>query len=292
MSDTPLVTVILPMFDAADTVVAAARSVLAEPIGALELLVIDDGSTDDGAARLRALNDPRIRIVAQDNAGLVAALNRGLDEATGEYLARMDADDLSVPGRIAAQVAWLRAHPRAVVCGTGYEYFGAVTGRVRPPRSDAACRQRLRLSTCCCGASIVLPRRVVEEAGLRFDADYPHAEDYEFLSRLAGLGEIGNLPVVGYRYRIHDGQVSSRHGAAQRASHLAVADAYAARSGYRRVDPASLGALLWPDADGSVATAARSIGATRIVCRAPRPPIARLAGRKAIDAVLAVRRPG
>ncbi|MFT3662304.1 MAG: cation:proton antiporter [Gordonia sp. (in: high G+C Gram-positive bacteria)] len=286
----PTVTVIMPMFDAADTVVAAAESILAEPIPGLELLVVDDGSTDGGADALAVLDDPRVRVVRKENGGLVSALNRGLDEATGEFIGRMDADDLSVPGRLAAQLDWLRARPAAVACGTDYEHYGAFELRIRTPRSDAGCRRRLFLSTCHCGASILMRRSVIEENGLRFDPDFAHAEDYEFFTRLVAFGEVGNLPIVGYRYWMHDGQVSDRHAEAQREAHLRAAVAYARRLGVPGPDPADLAALLWPHPDGLVRTTARTAAAGFAVWRS-RPGLgsARFVARRIVEAAAAAR---
>ncbi len=283
------VTVLMPMYNAAETVVAAAESILAEPLPGLELLVIDDGSTDGGAERLRRLGDPRIRIAAQANGGLVAALNRGLELARGEFLARMDADDLSVPGRLAAQYAWLSARPAAVACGTDYELFGDARGRVRMPRSDRACRQRMALASAFCGASILIRRSAIEQHSLRFDPAFAHAEDYEFFTRLAGCGQLGNLPMVGYRYRIHAGQVSDRHAAAQRAAHLRAAAQYGRLTG-RSVPPRLLTDLLWPPRRGPIAPLARPVAAAAaIVARRPGLETARFTGRKAVEAALALR---
>ena len=278
-------TVLMPVYNAASTIAAAARSILAEHLDGLELLVIDDGSTDGSAQVVRALGDPRIRVVSQPNAGLVAALNRGLDEARGEYLARMDADDLSVPGRLAAQLSWLRARPGAVMCGTDYEYFGAHGGRVHTPRSDRACRQQLLLTSAFCGASVVVRRSMIEAAQLRFDPAYVHAEDYEFFTRLVALGEVGNLPLVGYRYRIHAAQVSDRHRGEQRESHVRTAIAYAQRIGVRPTAREDLDNLLWPQRRGLLSTPGRTtLSGVRFLVRSPSVRTGKLVGGRISDA--------
>lgn len=283
----PVVTVLMPVYNAAGYVADAARSILAEPVDDLELLVVDDGSTDDGMAELAALGDRRIRVVSQQNAGLIAALNTGLDAARGTYLARMDADDLSVPGRITTQLRWLQAHPDVVACGTDYEMFGAITGRVRLPRGDRGCRQRLLLASCHCGASVVMRRQVVERAGLRFDPAYPHAEDYEFFTRLGEHGQLGNLSIVGYRYRMHAAQVSARHAELQKSVHIRVAERHAERVGVPAVSEDLIRRLIWP-ADTSVvrATVGTTVAALRAFRRAPGLETARFTGRKVIEAAL------
>ncbi|MEE4023012.1 glycosyltransferase family A protein [Gordonia sp. PKS22-38] len=283
----PQVTVLMPVYNAAGYVADAARSILAEPVDDLELLVVDDGSTDESVAELTSLQDERIRVVSQPNSGLVAALNTGLGEARGTYLARMDADDLSVPGRIAAQVRWLEDRPGAVACGTDYEMFGAVTGRVRLPRTDRGCRERLLLGSCHCGASVVLRRTVVETARLRFDPDFPHAEDYEFFTRLAAYGELGNVPMVGYRYRMHDDQVSSRHVDVQRSVHLRVAARYAARIGMPPLSDDVVRKIMWPETDGVArATLVTAGAAAQALRRRPGIQTARFTGRRVVEAAL------
>lgn len=293
VNDPPVLTVLLPMYQAVDTIVEAARSILEDPVEGLELLIIDDGCTDDSAIRVEALGDPRIRLLSQPNRGLVATLNRGLDEARGEFLARMDADDLSVPGRLAAQLDWLRARPDAVACGTGYELFGDFSGRVRMPRSDRACRARLTVASCHCGASIMLRRSAIEAAGLRFDPAFTDAEDYEFFTRLAALGRIGNLPMVGYRYRIHDAQVSTRRADAQRGAHLRIVAAYGAAHGRRAPGPETVTDLLWPSRPSVLGAAAQSAAAAaRTWATDPSIELVCFGGRKVMEAALKARAAG
>lgn len=242
----PLVTVLVPAYNVAEYVDEALGGVLTQDFTDFELLVIDDGSTDDTAKHLAAIDDPRLRVIHQENTGLVGALNRGLDEARGTYLARMDADDLMPAGRLAAQLAAMQDDPGLVACGTDYEMFGAVTGRVRMPRSDRACRQRLLLATCHCGASLMIQRSVLDGAGIRFRPEYAHAEDYRLIVELSAHGRLRNLPIVGYRYRIHPTQVSTRHSAEQRRAHLAIARDHVASEGRRQLPDHVLEALLWP----------------------------------------------
>lgn len=288
---TPLVTVLMPVYNAGGYIVEAARSMLDQGIDDLELLVVDDGSTDDSMAELATIADPRIRVVSQPNAGLVAALNHGLDQARGTYIARMDADDLCPPQRLRRQLSWFSDNPGGVVCGTDYEMFGTMTGRVRMPRSDRACRQRLLVAGALCGASAMMRRDVVIDNGLRFDPEYIHAEDFEFYARMSAFGEIGNVPIVGYRYRIHGDQVSLRHNELQRAIHLRVAAAHARRVGAAPLSDSVLRDLLWPHTRGVPATARVSgVAAVRAVRRSPSIESVRFCSRRVLEAVLAARR--
>ena len=120
----PAVSVVMPVRDAADTVTSAVDSILDQDFEDLELIAVDDGSRDGTAGRLRAVADPRLRTLHfQQPQGLVPALNRGLDEARAPLVARMDGDDLSLPGRIGQQVELMRRHPDVGVCDVLVEIF-------------------------------------------------------------------------------------------------------------------------------------------------------------------------
>ena len=122
----PRVSVLLPTFNALATLPRAVASLRAQTFRDWELLVVDDGSTDGSADWLRteAAREPRLKVISQPHAGIVPALNGGLAEARGEFVARMDADDESLPERLAEQVAWLDAHPDTGVVGALVEFAG------------------------------------------------------------------------------------------------------------------------------------------------------------------------
>jgi glycosyltransferase involved in cell wall biosynthesis len=115
---TPIVSVLLPVYNAADTVAGAAASILTGNDVPLELILIDDGSTDGSGDVLESIaRDPRVRVLSHPNMGLGASLNRGIAAATAPFIARMDADDVSMPGRLDAQVQFLCEHPDVVLVG-------------------------------------------------------------------------------------------------------------------------------------------------------------------------------
>src|ERR1700761_204383 len=116
----PLVSVLMPVFNAQRYVAAAVNSILDQTLGDFELIIVDDGSTDQSTAILRRLagRDGRIRLISRPNTGYVVALNEALDAARGEFLARMDADDVSLPQRFEKQVQFLQENPDFVLVGT------------------------------------------------------------------------------------------------------------------------------------------------------------------------------
>jgi glycosyltransferase involved in cell wall biosynthesis len=132
MAERPELSVLMPLYQNGGTVVRAAESILGQTCRSLELVVVDDGSTDDGPGRVGELaaRDSRVRLVRRPHEGIVAALNHGLEACRAPWIARMDADDWSHPERLEAELALLRSDPRlaAVDCRVDLE-ASAVTGR-------------------------------------------------------------------------------------------------------------------------------------------------------------------
>lgn len=288
---TPLVTVLIPAYNAAPYLRDTLVSVQRQGVDELEILVVDDGSTDGTDGVLAGFDDPRLRVVRQSNTGLVGALNRGIDEARGVFLARLDADDEMPPGRLTAQLDAMTRDPGLLVLGTDYETYGDASFRVRMPRSDRACRQRLAFGSCHCGASVLVRRDRLVASGVRFDPEYAHAEDYRMWCELSDYGRLGNLAMIGYRYRIHAGQVSARYVDEQRATHVRIAREYAQRTERRPIAEADLRTLLWPTvpAQPGVAAAVRSLASlggplVRAGRAAPTAEGVRFLGRKAYEA--------
>lgn len=215
-----LVTVILPVHDAEAYVAEAIESILGQTCADFELLVIDDGSTDRSVEVVQGYRDPRVRLLRNpENIGISATLNRGLDAATGVYVARMDADDVSLPERLQKQVDFLDRNPDIGLAGAGMELFGAAEGAVVAPRADPdAVASSLPFFNPICHPSVMMRASVFREAALRYDPSFPHAEDYELWTRAARATRLANLPEILIRYRKHAAAVSAVHRAAQRAT--------------------------------------------------------------------------
>ncbi|MCA9668991.1 MAG: glycosyltransferase [Myxococcales bacterium] len=194
---TPAVSVLMPVRDAADTVELAVRSVLGQTLGDLELVVVDDGSRDGSVARVceAAAGDRRVRVIEQPALGLVAALNRAGSEARAPLLARMDADDESLPRRLERQVAAIRAGGEAlavVSCrvaslgeplGDGWRRYLAWLDSVR---SEEDIARELLVESPLAHPSVLMRRAAFERVGGYRDFDGP--EDYDLWLRLAAAG--------------------------------------------------------------------------------------------------------
>jgi len=204
----------MPVHNGAGYLGDAIRSILAQTHKDFELLIIDDGSTDGSVGVINEFSDPRIRLERNPvNLGLIATLNRGLELARGEFIARMDADDISLPERLACQLELMRTRPQLGVCGTYYEQFGARRAAVIDlPTSHREIRESLLHTGCTLGHPTVMIRReVLVRTGLRYDPEFAHAEDYRLWSELIWCTEFANLPKILLRYRIHPSQVSRVH---------------------------------------------------------------------------------
>lgn len=208
---TPAVSVLMAVHDGAGTVRAAVDSVLAQTAADLELLVVDDGSTDATPAILGAVGDPRLRVVRQAHAGLTAALNYGLRLARAPLLARLDADDLALPERLARQRAFLDAHREVGLLGTGartVDAGGREVGLIRPPADDAGLRRALIRANPFVHSSVVVRRAVIEAVG-GYDETLPVAQDYDLWMRMSGHTRLANLPEPLVVRRLLPGRVSA-----------------------------------------------------------------------------------
>ncbi len=200
----PAVTVLMPIFNAEAYLEEAIESILAQSYRDMEFLVVNDGSTDRSEEIVRRYRDPRIILVTQPNKGLVAALERGLQEARGRYIARMDGDDRSSPERIERQVAFLEEHPAVGLVGTGAEIWvgGARSGREhRHPESDPLLRFELLFDNPFVHSSVMMRRDVLLKTGGYRPGDQFFPEDYDLWSRMADVSKVANIPEILHIYR-------------------------------------------------------------------------------------------
>ena len=210
MSTTPpTVSVIMPAYNAKRYVEQTIRSVLAQTFRDFEFITVDDGSTDGTLAILQrfAAEDSRIVVINRPNTGIVGALNDGIAKARGEFLARMDADDVALPARFEKQVAHLREHPDCVGVGTFVETidpYGSVLDRLVHETEHDAIDKELMTGR---GFAIVHPTIMMRADAVRrvggYRKQWLHSEDLDLFLRLAEIGKLHNLPEYLLRYRMH-----------------------------------------------------------------------------------------
>ncbi|BCH30456.1 glycosyl transferase [Mesorhizobium sp. L-8-10] len=221
----PLVSVLLPVYNGGAYLDAALGSILRQDYRRIEVIAIDDGSTD---ASLRILEkfrraDSRIRIVSRENRGLIASLNEGLELAGGELVARMDADDIAYPFRLSRQVAVLQRDPAVAICGGGVDSLVGsrlFRGIGDPIFATGDLRILSLFFTIFIHSTVVYNRDVLPDALLHYDARYPHAEDFDLFRRITAHFPAVMMEESLIAYRTHDGSVTSRHKKRMRATHL------------------------------------------------------------------------
>jgi glycosyltransferase involved in cell wall biosynthesis len=208
----PAVSVILPVLNGAPFLSAAIESILAQTFADFELIVVDDGSDDDSLsiAGRYALGDARVRVFALTRDAAIEsgarAANVGLAEARGDYIARMDADDIAAPDRLDLTLAWLQAH-RLDACGGQLERLGERPGPVWYPESHEGVAHELIFRASLTNPTL-LARAAVMRA-LRYD-EAECAEEYDFLTRLVPRYRTGNCPKAVLQMRVHPGQTTRR----------------------------------------------------------------------------------
>ncbi len=208
--------IVLPARDAARWIDHALASLEVQTFGDFEILVIDDHSTDSTATRVaaRAAADPRIRLLPNRGRGLVAALSTGIAATRAPLIARMDADDVARPERLARQMAYLDAHPRVALVGAQAQPIDAAGRELGPPSrfptEPDLLAHALQHRGCTIRHPTVLMRREALEAVGGYRAVTEWAEDYDLWLRMAERFRLANLPDVLLDYRLHPDQVS--HG--------------------------------------------------------------------------------
>ncbi|MCW5898878.1 MAG: glycosyltransferase family 2 protein [Flavobacteriales bacterium] len=197
------VSVVLPVYNKAPWLRECLHSILGQTFGDFELIAVDDASTDDSLAILRAVGDPRLRVVALErNLGPAGAAQRAMDLAQGEYIARLDADDLMLPGRLAVQVSYMDAHPHIGASGGTVRLFGAEEGEWTYSPDDADCRAELVFGVPVPQGASIMRTEVLRRHGIRYQDHWPRiGEDWFFWLSLARHASFGNVadPLILYR---------------------------------------------------------------------------------------------
>jgi len=205
----PLVSIVMPCFNAGRWLGAALDSLQRQTHRELEIVAVDDASTDGTPDLLaeRARTDPRVRpIRLERNLGPGAAANRGLAEARGQFVARLDADDVAIPVRLEAQLAFLQ-QTGVDLCGSWFVEFGqGIPRTARWPHAEAAVKAGLLFQSPICHPTVMARREVFERHPYRPDSRL--AEDYDLYSRASTEFRLALVPQALVRYRRHPGQAS------------------------------------------------------------------------------------
>ncbi len=248
--NTPPISVAMSVYNGERFLAPAIESVLGQTFGDFEFLILDDGSRDGTREIIEhfALRDPRIRPILRENRGLVASLNQLLSEAQAPIVARMDADDICMPGRFARQIAFLAGHPDHGVVGCWSEDIDehgngyCVVAPEHPDTHEGFLAAIESGGPLLCHPAVMYRRDLVRAVG-GYHGAFRHCEDLDLWLRLAGVTRLCSIPERLIRYRHYDAQVSSRHATEQQIGAAISRMAYAERKAGRPDPTAQLTAL-------------------------------------------------
>lgn len=200
----PLVTVFIPVYNCETYIADSLESILNQTYKNLEVLLVNDGSTDNSVGVIKKYNDSRIRIVNnEENRGIPYTRNVGLREATGEYLVIMDSDDISLPDRIEKQVKHLEANPSLDVVGSNYIKFNdkserKISSSLKTPEEVKA---MLLFFSPLSNPSSAVRMKTVRDNNLTYNEEFFVAQDYDFWAQLSKKGNLAVLPDFLLKYR-------------------------------------------------------------------------------------------
>lgn len=205
--ESPAITVLMSVHNGALHLTEALESILGQTYPDFEYIIIDDASTDDTPRILSLYTDPRIKIFTNpENLGLTKSLNKGIREARGTYIARMDADDISLPERLARQKEFLDTHPEIACVGTGsiiINNSGKEIGKKSPSANEPLFAFHMMLKNQMTHPSIMIRTALIKKYG-GYKEELPYAQDYDLWSRMLADGQrLTNITTPLLRYRFH-----------------------------------------------------------------------------------------
>ena len=208
----PVISVVMSVYNGEKYLREAIESILGQTFIDFEFIIINDGSTDESAAIISSYNDTRIRLIQQENKGLAPALNVGLKVARGKYIARMDADDISLPGRFEKQFNFLESHPECVAVGSNAKIIDKAGEYLYTAGNPTAWEEILHYlpNTPFFHSSTMFRKDLAIECGGYFEEIKHHFEDMIFWNKMAELGELRNIEEPLLKYRLVPSAITNR----------------------------------------------------------------------------------
>lgn len=213
----PKISVLMPVFNGEKYLREAINSIINQTFKDFEFLIINDGSTDKSEEIIKSYEDSRIQLINNEkNLKLIATLNKGLSLAKGDYIARMDCDDISHPKRLEIQYKIMDKDKTIAVCGTGFKLIGKPFFSNRKKITNPIkIKNSLYSFNCIAHPSVMIRKSVIQESNLKYQEDYLHAEDYQFFQSLSEHHKIVNLNISLLNYRLSPEGIGRKYKAAQ-----------------------------------------------------------------------------
>jgi glycosyltransferase involved in cell wall biosynthesis len=204
--DHPSITVLMPAYNAAKYIGEAIESVLSQSFGDFELVIVNDGSTDDTVKVVRSFSDPRIKLIHQSNMGIAAALNKGLSVANAPFIARFDADDICLPDRLKIQFEFIKAHPDYIIVGSDADFIDMYDNHVFTYSPGWHSNEEIaELDKNICPfihSTVIYKKEIIIKAG-GYDVNAYAFEDHLLWMKILKEGKVCNLPEVLLKVRLN-----------------------------------------------------------------------------------------
>ena len=203
----------MPVYNGAKYLNEAIDSILNQTLTNFEFLIIDDESADESVRIIKSYDSRRIRLVEnKKNIGQSATLNKGLILARGEYIARMDQDDISMPKRLEKQLKFMEDNPQIGVCGSWLQLIGKYKGIAESETEDDLIKIKLLTNQNLAHPSVMIRKQILEKYKLNYNVSYMVAQDYDLWVRMFDYCSFANIPEPLLQYRIHKNQNSKKAG--------------------------------------------------------------------------------
>ncbi len=205
----PLISVILPVYNTASFIAEAIESILSQTFTDFELLIINDASTDNTLQIIEQYTDPRIKVINNpENCRVVKSLNKGIELSKGVYIARMDADDISMPTRFQKQIDFFKQHPDTDICSTWVYKFGERNFAVYPAVEHENLKASLFFHNVIIHPSVMFKKESLARHRLNYRENFVNAEDYGLWAEAIDTVKFATVPEFLLKYRIHPNNVS------------------------------------------------------------------------------------
>jgi glycosyltransferase involved in cell wall biosynthesis len=210
----PKISVVMPVFNGDDFLELAIKSVLAQTYNNFEFIIINDGSTDNSLEIIRKFSDNRIKLITNDqNLGIIKTLNKGMKLSQGDYIVRMDSDDICHPNRFEKQLRYMENHKDVAICGTWINEINEKGKNLRTKSystDSIQLKYELLFSNVLAHPSIIIRKNIFDLNEFYYDENYIHAEDFELWNRLSKKYRIANIPETLLNYRISKNGISRK----------------------------------------------------------------------------------
>lgn len=206
----PAISVLMAVHNGEAFLREAIESVLVQSFEDFEFIIVDDGSQDRSVELIESFADARIRLLRNaGNQGLAASLNRGLEAARGEFVARMDADDIALPNRLEVQIGYMREHTAVGACGAARIVRRGGEERLHNTQPADRLKYEFLLGNPLAHPTVMLRKSALVAHGLKYNPAYRYAQDYDLWARMQDVCDVANLSVPVLIYREHSAQASA-----------------------------------------------------------------------------------